>query len=82
MDKLNKQKKELSNCNPKWEDDSIQFPRLLAEIHACVDISSKNWRELQESMDLSEGEILDLLERASEKWEFIKNAMSNGNIPQ
>jgi hypothetical protein len=38
----------------KWEDNSIQFPRLLAEINACVEISEKDWKELQESMDLEE----------------------------
>ena len=56
-----------------WEYNHIQFPRLLSEIMACVDISEKNWTELEESMDLSRDEILELFNRAQEDWESIKN---------
>jgi|TARA_Y100000034_G_C6835167_1_gene377329 plasmid maintenance system antidote protein VapI len=62
----------MSAENPLWEDNSIQFPRLIAEINACVDISPENWRELQESMDLTEDEIIQLFDRAHDKWEKIK----------
>jgi len=70
----------IEQNNPKWEDDSIQFPRLLAEINACVDISLLDWQKLQESMNLSEGNILDLFERANQKWEMIKKSVQAGVI--
>ena len=56
-----------------WEDNSIQFPRLLAEICATVDITPKDFEALQESMDLTEDEINELFDRAQEEWEEIKN---------
>jgi len=55
-----------------WEDNSIQFPRLLAEICATVEISDKDWEALKESMDLSTEEINELFDRAQEEWEEIK----------
>jgi hypothetical protein len=61
----------------KWEDNSIQFPRLLAEINACVEISEKDWKELQESMDLEEDEIIELFDRANDEWERIKQEITS-----
>ena len=55
-----------------WKDNSIQFPRLIAEINACVDISPEDWEALQESMDLDKDEIGQLFDRAHEEWETIK----------
>ena len=65
--------------NKKWNDNSIQFPRLIAEINACVDISEKDWIALQESMDLSEGDIMDLFDRANDEWEKIKKRTLTGS---
>ena len=59
----------------KWHDNSIQFPRLLAEINACVEISDEDWAALCESMDLKGSDINDLFDRADREWERIK-----GNI--
>ena len=58
--------------NKIWEDISIQFPRLLAEICATVDISPEDFEALKESMDLSKEEINELFDRAQEEWEEIK----------
>lgn len=54
-----------------WEDDSVQFPRLLAEISA-IDLSKEQILELCKSMDLKPGDIRDLLDRAQRRWELIK----------
>lgn len=57
---------------PKWENDSIQFPRLIAEILAtqeALDIDA-----LAASMDLTVDEVNELFDRAQEQWEKAKNA--------
>ncbi len=56
--------------NPIWNDNSIQFPRLLSEICACqddLDISG-----LADSMDLEVEDIIELLDRSQSEWEKIK----------
>ena len=55
----------------KWHDNSIQFPRLLAELRA-FGLTAQQYTFLQESMDLTTGEIDELLERAETEWQQIK----------
>lgn len=55
-----------------WERDDIQFPRLLAEIRANVEVSEKEWQDICESMDINEVELEQLWNRAGKKWEEIK----------
>lgn len=59
-----------SQENPLWENNSIQFPRLLAEICACQDDLDLN--ALADSMDLEVEEVCELLYRAQDEWEEIK----------
>lgn len=56
--------------NEKWHDNSIQFPRLLAEILATQD--KLDLASLAESMDLSTDEINELFDRAVAVWEATK----------
>ena len=58
--------------NKNWKNDKIQFPRLLAEVWANVEISEKDWKDLAESMDLSDIELESLFNRAMKEWERIK----------
>lgn len=60
-------------ANMNWYNDLIQFPRLIAEISACVDIKEDDWNALCESMDLSTDELNELFDRAQVEWERIKN---------
>ncbi len=62
----------------KWENNSIQFPRLIAEINGIVDISKKEWRSLCESMDLTSDEVEELFERAQIQWQKIKKHSIKG----
>lgn len=55
--------------NPRWEDDSIQFPRLLCELMATQDI---DMQALADSMDLSIADVDALFDRADAAWEAIK----------
>jgi hypothetical protein len=54
-----------------WARDSIQFPRLLAEINA-VGLSKKQRADLRKSMDITDNELDDLLSRAERAWEEEK----------
>jgi hypothetical protein len=60
--------------NPAWEDNSVQFPRLLAEIYATQD--SLKMADLCASMDIEVGDIVEIFERAQAEWERIKEAMT------
>jgi hypothetical protein len=53
-----------------WEDNSIQFPRLISEIVATQDLDLD---ALAESMDLEVEQIKELMNRAQEEFETIKN---------
>lgn len=59
--------------NKRWLDDSIQFPRLLAEINATQII---NYGTLEMSTDLTAEEIDQLFNRAEKKWQDIKDSMT------
>ena len=54
-----------------WGDNKIQFPRLLAEIRA-IGLTNTQYKELAESMDISQLDVDELLERAESEWEEIK----------
>ena len=55
----------------KWTDNSVQFPRLLAEIRA-VGLTPGQYLRLQASTGLTEEEIDELLERAETRFEELK----------
>ncbi len=54
-----------------WHDNSIQFPRLLAEIAATVELTEDQWDDLLASMDLETDDLRELFDRAQEAWEGI-----------
>lgn len=53
----------------KWDDNSIQFPRLIAEIVATQELDLP---ALAASMDLTVGGINELFDRADFAWEQVK----------
>ncbi len=55
-----------------WQNDYIQFTRLLAQILA-VGLSEETLDELCDSMDLERSEVYELLVRAQVKWDAIKS---------
>ena len=56
----------------RWNDNSIQFPRLIAELEAAGAFKPSIMRDLSESMDLTVGDISELIDRAQIAWEQIK----------
>jgi hypothetical protein len=56
----------------KWEDNSIQFPRLIAEAEAAGLWCDKVGVQLMcESMDLDTEEVFEIIERAQTVWDKI-----------
>ena len=58
--------------NPKWLDDSIQFPRLIAEAEAVGCFTGQEFADLAEGMDLTRLELCQLIDRAQAEWEKVK----------
>lgn len=56
----------------KWEDNSIQFPRLLAEIWG-TGLTTRQVTFLCETMDLTLGQLDELFERADAVWQADKD---------
>lgn len=62
-----------ANPDAVWENDNIQFTRLVAEICANVDISETDRKALCESMDLTGDELNKLFDRAQKRFEDFKD---------
>lgn len=62
------------NIGDRWKDDSIQFPRLLAEIWAGG-LMNRQIEKIAASMDLTEEEVAELFERAEGTWDGIKEKL-------
>jgi len=56
----------------KWADNSIQFPRLIAELEAAGAFTPEVLTELRELMDLDTHDIMELVDRAQAQWDHIK----------
>lgn len=67
---------ELIVRGPKhlWDRDDVQFPRLLAEIKA-IGLTPEQMRNLSASMDLSKEDIHELLDRAEETFDAVKEQL-------
>lgn len=59
------------NTSEVWENNNVQFPRLLAEILA-IGLTPRQFADLSKSMDLNSEDIKALLYRAEKRWEAIK----------
>ncbi len=55
-----------------WSMNNVQFPRLIAELEANGAFTPEVVKSLCDSMDITEEELSDLIDRAQEDWEFIK----------
>lgn len=58
-------------ANATWNNNDIQFPRLIAECWAVL--TEEQFKELCSSMDLDAEELTSLFERADEVWQKAKS---------
>jgi len=68
-------KRHATNAD-RWCDDSIQFPRLIAEIMATQAI---DFEALCDAMDLDVSEVNGLFDRANRAWERAKREVTPGS---
>jgi hypothetical protein len=61
----------LKRNNDHWQNDHLQFARLLAEL--CATNENLITEELLESMDLEAKDVVEILGRAQEAWDEWKN---------
>lgn len=57
-----------------WDDNTIQFTRLLAEINA-TGLTTEQYQQICDSTDLGVMDIDELLERAEKEFEEIKSLL-------
>lgn len=60
------------NPDVNWRNDDIQFPRLIAEMEAMGAFQKPLLYDLSASMDLTPNEVLEIVDRAQNKWDKIK----------
>lgn len=70
----------MSNTN--WLDNSIQFPRLIAEADEAGAFTREVIEGMAESMDLETSEVCELIERAQHKWDEIKRVACPPHPPK
>lgn len=58
-----------------WEDDLVQFARLIAECEAAGVFNTENATELAESMDLTTAQLFDLVTRAEDRFDKMKEEL-------
>lgn len=54
-----------------WENDHLQFARLLGEMVATIELTQEQVTALSESMDLPVEEIHNLMDRAQNAWDDV-----------
>lgn len=56
-----------------WERNEYQFPRFIAEAEAAGAFTNAVIDEMAGSMDLDTDDVLDIIDRAQNEWEKIKD---------
>ena len=62
----------MSQAQDNWNNNSIQFPRLLAEIHMVGDLTDEQMQAIAESMSLNVVEVREIFDRAAEEFDEMK----------
>lgn len=63
------------NPQKNWENDAIQFPRLISELQAAGAFTAPVVEELLESTDLTKQNLFEIVERATKQWDEIKTKL-------
>lgn len=61
------------DSNKNWNNNAIQFARLIAELEAAGGFPNSIMNALCESMDLDMGQISEIIDRAQGTWDAIKD---------
>jgi len=69
------------NESSLWEQNDLQYPRLIAEIIAAGALDENARILICESMDLEPAQLTELLDRAETDWTRIKQSMFSASKP-
>lgn len=70
---MSRQVKVSKNLQKNWENDAIQFPRLISEMQAQGVFALPGVVDsLCSEMDISKDEVCGLIDRAEQAWEDVK----------
>ena len=61
-----------SDPDVNWQNDAIQFPRLIAELEACGGFTVSVLSRVAKETDLKVSDILQIVERAQYVWDDVK----------
>lgn len=59
--------------NAKWNNNELQFARLIAELEAAGAFTETVMQDLCISMDLEKNEVTELIDRAQKHWDEMKD---------
>jgi hypothetical protein len=59
-----------------WKRNDIQFARLISELNAAAAFDAQTMAYLSTSMGLTEEQIGELVDRAEEDWEWVKQCQA------
>lgn len=60
------------NSNKNWNNNAIQFCRLISELQIAGAFTESVLDSLTQEMDLNKTEVFDIVERATNEWDRIK----------
>lgn len=63
----------IGTPNENFANNDIQFPRLISELQAAGAFTPEIVKALEDSMDLGEAIIFEIVERADTVWEDVKS---------
>lgn len=66
-------KPDVGTPNENFANNMIQFPRLINELQAAGAFTPEVIKFLEDSMDLGEAKIFEIVERADKVWEDVKS---------
>ena len=66
----------------QWENDAVQFPRLIAEAEAAGAFTDDVLSDMADSMDLEVAQVVELVSRAQERWDDIVKVTPEGPFPK
>ena len=61
----------IGTPDENWNNNAIQFPRLLAELQAAGAFTNAVINSLTDSMDLDPSQVFEIIDRAQFTWDDI-----------
>jgi hypothetical protein len=80
---MGNQQRQIKESGNSWDDNTVQFARLISEINAALDGSQMHdlMKDLSVSMDLDIDRIDELFERADRVWKSAVNSKRSEDEP-